>query len=295
MLISEAKKLSSQERLAYWLKERETIRLKRKMNEPWPWTDDEILKTYRFCNVRRMDDKVSVWLLNHWYRPNYDHPNMLLAATLARQFNVPETLDAIGFPKKWDPKKCEKICATRAMAGLKNFGAAYMVTGTLGGTKIQQVLHKVANPIFLRQKEVMKDLTSMERIAKVLVGFAGFSDFMAGQVVADLRHACGSIGKGDWADRERWAPIGPGSVRGMSRLLYGNETYRDHTPLLRKDKELFVSNLIKISESLRDRLPLKYTNGLELHDFQNCLCEFDKYERTLWEGRRPKQLYRKPE
>ena len=241
-----------------------------------------------------MDDKVSVWLMDHWYRPNYGHPNMLLAATLARQFNVPDTLQAMGFPRQWDAHKCEKICNGRVMLGLKNFGAAYMVTGTLGGTKIQQVIHKVANPIYKRQKEIMKDLTSMDRVASILKGCAGFSDFMAGQVVADLRWAIGSVALGDWADRNTWAPIGPGSVRGIARLLHGNEDYRDHTPFFRKNKDAFIRNLENVRKHLEVTIG-KYTNALELHDFQNIMCEFDKYERTLFDGRRPKQLYRKPE
>ena len=295
MLTEQVKKLSAMELLAYFVKERETIRLKRMRNEPYPWTDDEILQKYRFCNIRRLDDKVSVWLMDHWYRPNYGHPNILLAATLARQFNVPDTLEAMGFPRQWDPKKCEQICNGRVLMGLKNFGAAYMVTGTLGGTKIQQVLYKVANPIYVKQRLLMKDLKSMESIAAMLKGCAGFSDFMAGQVVADLRWAIGSVALGDWADRNTWAPIGPGSARGMARLFHGNETYRDHTPLLRKNKALFISNLEKVRKELQDRIGPKYTSALELHDYQNILCEADKYLRTLWDGRRPKQLYRKPE
>ena len=70
-------------RFLYWIKERESIRKKKEAGNPKPWTDDPILQNYRFCNVRRMDDTVSQWLLKNWYEPYFDHPNMLSAAGLS--------------------------------------------------------------------------------------------------------------------------------------------------------------------------------------------------------------------
>lgn len=110
MKIQDVAKLSPQERLVYWIREREAIRLKKEAGQPRPWTDDEILDTYRFCNVRRMDDKVSKWLLENWYKPYFDHQNMLIAVALARFFNSVETLEYMGFPEKdWNAEKLKAI------------------------------------------------------------------------------------------------------------------------------------------------------------------------------------------
>jgi len=79
MKIEQVKKLDVQERWLYWIKEREKIRLAKDAGDSKPWTDDVILQSYRFCNVRRMDDKVSQWLLNNWYKPYRGHPHMLKA------------------------------------------------------------------------------------------------------------------------------------------------------------------------------------------------------------------------
>jgi len=46
MKIQDVAKLSPQERLVYWIREREAIRLKKEAGQPRPWTDDEILDTY---------------------------------------------------------------------------------------------------------------------------------------------------------------------------------------------------------------------------------------------------------
>lgn len=281
MLIKDVKKLSIQERFVYFIKERESIRLKKEAGEPWPWTDDEILQKYRFCNVRRMDDKVSQWLLKNWYIPNFNHPNMLVACTLARQLNNTESLGSVGFPFVWEPQKVEQILNKRAKQGLKNFSAAYMITGTLGGTKIQQVINKVVTPI----AKILDSLnfgTSLEELWKQLLPCAGVSTFIAGQIVCDLRWAW----DGTWNDRKVWAPIGPGSRRGMNRIL-GREI---KTPMKQAEFLNSLEALIRVSSY---DLPRSILSRLEAIDWQNCCCEFDKYTRTLLGEGNPKQLYRR--
>ncbi len=278
MKIEEVAKLSSLDRLLYWIDERERIRLKKEAGFPRPWTDDAILSSYRFCNVRRMDDKVSQWLWKNWYRPNFNHKNMLLATTLARNFNRPDTLEAIGFPKIWNPDRILNILNERVKKGLKVFSAAYMVTGTLGGTKIEQVLYKIVDPLHKNPPTI--HTSSMQNTAASLVPCAGFSDFMAGQVTADLRHAM----KGLWADKYTWAPLGPGSKRGLNRL-YG---YTANSHQTREEFEGMLSDTIEL---LKTKIPKDIMNRLEAHDLQSCLCEFDKMCRVLDGEGRPKQRY----
>ncbi len=278
MLIEDVKKLTPMERFLYFVTEREAIRLKKESGAPRPWTDDVIFQRFRFCNIRRINDKTSQWLLNNWYLPNYDHPNMLTAATLARQLNNPESLEAIGFPSVWQPKRVSRILRERAEAGLKNFSAAYMITGTLGGTKIEQIVDKVVTPIHASKLQI--DRSRMQVAWKSLLPFAGFATFIAGQVVADLRWAM----KGSWRDRNIWAPVGPGSRRGMNRF-FG----RDYKSPLRQEK--FLKELQFVIECMRENLDSAIVEGCEAIDAQNCLCEHDKRERTLFEGRRPKQRY----
>jgi len=103
---------------------------------------------------------------------------------------------------------------------------------------------------------------------------------MAGQVVADLRWAM----KGKWRDRNRWAPIGPGSRRGLNRLLEQDIK----TPV---KQEEFVKRLRQMIVTCEAFLPIELTNRMEAMDWQNCLCEFDKYSRVLLGEGRPKQLY----
>lgn len=78
-----------------------------------------------------------------------------------------------------------------------------------------------------------------------------------------------------------WAPAGPGSIRGANRL-YGR-------PLEKKvSQEQFLEEIRKLFADLRHGGGIP---GMEMMDFQNCHCEFDKYERALHGEGRPKQLY----
>lgn len=279
MKTEDVKKLSPEERLLYWINERESIRRKKTLGLPAPWTDDEILQTYRFTCVRRMDDKVSDWLLRNWYRPYKDHENIVLAAVLARMLNNTESLTEIGFPKEWEPDSLVEKLNSRVVRGLKNFSGAYMITGTLGGTKVEQVIYKVADYMYKNPLEI--DGKSMEEAVKSLIPYPGFSSFMAGQVVADLRWAM----SGAWADKRRWAPIGPGSKRGMNRLKE-----RPTDALLSQGQ--FLGELLEMISWLESKLPKDLTKRLEAIDYQSCLCELDKYTRALLGEGRPKQLYK---
>ena len=103
---------------------------------------------------------------------------------------------------------------------------------------------------------------------------------MAGQVVADLRCAI----KGDWKDKCEWAPMGPGSKRGMNRL----RSRPVNQPL---SQEQFLGELRSLILLCSSKLPVVIHRRMEAIDFQNCLCEYDKYSRTLEGTGRPKQLY----
>lgn len=265
------------DRLVYWIKERESIRIQREECTPKPWTDDEILQRYRFCNVRRMDDRVSQWLLKNWYEPNYGHKNMLLACALARFVNLPDSLGSIGYPATWDAARIKRILRSQAKNGLNVFNGAYMVRGNDGMDKVECVVDYYVRPLWKRP--VVIDPFSMQATHAELSKRYGFGSFMAGQVVADLRWAMPN----DWHDAKTWAPMGPGSKRGMNRLL--NQPM--NAPM---KQEEFGTLLTSLMRQLSSRLPLVITSRLEAIDYQNCLCEFDGYERALWGGRK-KQRY----
>lgn len=278
MKISEVVKLSPFDRFCYWIKERESIRLKKEAGEPKPWTDDEILQKYRFTCPRRMDDKVSQWLLNNWYQPYFDHPNMLPAIALARFINLPSSLEIVGFPEKWNRGVIKRRLYKAKKLNGTVFNAAYMVRGNDGPDKIVSVVDHNVNSLY--RNPVRVNPSSMEQTWQNVVARYGMGSFMAGQVVADLRWAI----SGTWTDRNQWAPMGPGSLKGIN-YIHGRP------PKQSMNQDLFLSELIDLRDKCLEVLPSHITRRLELMDFQNCLCETSKYSKALFNEGRPKQLY----
>ncbi len=286
MLTADVRKLSPYDRLRYWIEERESIRLKRVAGQPPPWTDDEVLQSYRFTNVRRMDDRVSLWLLDHWYVPHFDHPNVLVACALARFFNQPWTLRVItgsvfgvaaGKVNFADIES--NIAAARRDYDGPVFNSAYMVRGARpGGNKIQEVLYDYVKG--LQDNPPQLNARSMEKTHRAISERYGFGSFMAGQVTADLRHAK----DGYWADAHDWAPMGPGSAKGLN-VTMGRE------PTAKLNQAQFLHELRALRDRLVRDLPPGITSRLEMMDLQNCLCEQWKFTKAVTGIGRPKQLY----
>jgi hypothetical protein len=277
--LKEVKALTPGEVYLYWIRERESIRLKKLSGASKPWTDDEILQTYRFCNVRRMDDRVSRWLLDTWYVPHFGHKNMLLACCLARFINLPDSLGGVGFPLRWDRGRIKRVLASRRALGLKVFNGAYVIPGNVAGLdKVSAVLDRYLGPLEANRPQVYPD--SMEKTWDWFEGQYGFGSFMAGQVTADLRWALPGL----WKDRYDWAPLGPGSKKGMN-LLKGRPA---NAPLKQKQ---FVKELRELMGGSRMKLPSDLTVRLEAIDWQNTLCEYFKYVKTFRGEGRPKVKY----
>lgn len=273
------RKLSPYKRLLYFINERESIRRKRELRINPPWTDDEILGSYRFCNVRRMDDKVSKWLYNNWYKPYKDHPNTLLAVVLARHFNLSSTLEAIGFPEEWLPEVAKRILKDMKARKVILFNNAYIIRADAKyPNKYESVIDETVQQFVDDPPKL--DTSSMQACTETVMAYRNLAGFMAGQVVADLRWAV----SGGWRDRYTYAPMGPGSKRGMNRLQGRKE---DH-PLSQED---FLKELQETVSLLEGDLSVDITKRLELMDYQNCMCEYDKYTRVLTGEGKPKQRY----
>ena len=277
MKIKDVAKLSPEDRFIYWIKERSQIRMKRKAGKNKPWTNDVILQSYRFCNVRRMDDKVSQWLLKNWYEPNYNHKNALIACCLARHFNNTDALELIGFPLEWEPEVFKKKLQQRKSEGLNVFNSAYVITGKHGADKIESVIDYTLQPIYDSPTDLR--YSSIQNWCEVMQQFYCIGSFMAGQIISDFRWAV----DGAWYDKLTWAPMGPGSKRGMNRF-YSRDI---ETPINQNE---FTYKLLEVIKLCKKRLP-SICERLEAIDYQNCFCEFDKYNRALLGDGKPKQKY----
>lgn len=259
--------------LVHWIRERDLVRARREAGLPRPWTDDPLLLDYRWCNVRRMDDKVSKWLMGNWYVSIRGSENQIYAALLGRLINWPESLERI---REVFPDMGKMMSALKAYreAGNKVFTGAYVIPGSVGEEKVETILRRARNASL--NFPTTFPPTTMKEAWECLVAFEGIGSFLAGQVVADLAYLdCGRA----WPDRETWAPLGPGSARGINRL----QGKPKNTAINQAEFEMLLPALCEI---LRPKVcDIWDDRHLVAMDIQNSLCEYDKYRRlALDEG-----------
>jgi hypothetical protein len=259
--------------LVYWITARDQVRHCKEAGQPKPWTEDPLLRDYRWCNVRRMDDRVSRWLIEHWYNWRGGDEHQVTDAAYGRLINWPDALAEIEDCR--NPADALPILQARADRGDKVFTGAYVVPGVPGKGKVASVMELIA-AVAIRSEE-LAHLPTMRETWTALMQFDGLGSFLAGQIVADLAH----LGVGSqWPDVNTWAPLGPGSARGINRLLG-----RPKDQAVSQDE--FERLLPQLIAELRPRIAeLWEDRRLQAMDVQNCLCEFDKYRRlTLREGK----------
>lgn len=104
----------------------------------------------------------------------------------------------------------------------------------------------------------------------------GIGSFLAGQIAADLVWL--HTGR-DWPDATTWAPVGPGSERGMNRL-------RGRPVNQKIPQDRFDVELAKYIETMTPRVrEIAISVNLGAQDWQSTLCEFSKLRKLqLGEG-----------
>lgn len=269
--------------LLAFMQARHAIYLKRKMNLPKPWTQDKILQRYRFCNVYRELDKETIWIKDNWRTPLLGHPNLFFAMLVARLVNWSGTLAELKRPvPRWDRDNFTDVLHSRADRGEKVWTGAYMITTHRQPVDKAEYYAHILDDIWacrddIRPREGDTLATFHARLAECY----GIGSFLAAQVVADTKYGDTLRHAKDWSS---WAAIGEGSRRGMNRVM--RRPYKQRGSVEHWRVEL---------GTLQDRVNLSLAPlGLPFIDaqnLQNCLCEFDKYERVRLGQGRPRSTY----
>lgn len=277
------KKAIDVRRVVRFIVEREAIRLKKESGAPKPWTQDKILRNYRFTCVRREDDKVTRWIAANWRMPFAKHEHLWFAMCVARYINWPATLELLEWPVPW--KRVTTLARLKQQAARGQvFGGAYFLNSI--GPKIESIVNDRLTPLWEKRKEITDSLgraLTLQQMYEVFHSQFGFGSFMAGQIVADLKY----VGRyRTFADWETWAVSGPGSKRGLNRHcgLPVNSPWRE---------SVWHATLLTLRERINHVLVHEYGwEPLHAQDIQGiACCEYDKMERArLGEGR-PKTKY----
>jgi hypothetical protein len=284
-----------------WANERHKIYL-RKQEGKFPLTQDPILSRFRFCNVFRELDRVSVWVRENIREEYPTHQDLWFMLATARTFNWPPTLDWLmvnnsfaSWPSRdgFSPDEMARALDVLHSWGNKIYTGAYLIRAEsnpkahwFGWPKhhyISKIVlgrlwedraewRQMMNSEFLTLREVWEKFQQPRYI--------GWGPFMAYQVVVDLRHTQFLSGA---SDINTWAAVGPGSRRGINRLLG-----RSPTAKLTQDEALgYMREIYEVQSQYR----AEWLPQIDLSDIQNCLCETDKYLRVKNGEGRPRAAY----
>ena len=241
--------------------ERERIRRQKEAGVARPWTNDLILQTYHFCNVCRADDRVTKWI-GRWAK-QWDANDRWFAFAVARWFNEPNTLERL--PTEFNAKEYKAKLKSMIDNKQKVFRASYIINGFPNMPKYVSVVDKVLLPLWKNGPDTIVTKHSMEDSHANLMAFPGMGSFMAGQIVADWT----TFGILNPSDRYEWAPIGPGSARGI-QWVFGLE---------KLPKQPEAVELMQQARNFLRKVEPSTTTRLILHDIQNVFCELSKYTR----------------
>jgi hypothetical protein len=279
-----------------WINERHAIYLRRAAGEPRPWTTDPVLNEYKFTNVFRELDRVTVWVREHIREPYADHPDLWLMLVVARYVCVPESLAGLMVPGLWTPgrpdfKTMTAILEARRQAGLQVETGAYMIRAEsnrdaewYAWTKQRYIIERVCGGMWDRREMLLLPALreSIEAATSALMTQYGCGGFMAYEIATDLRHCPG------WLDRApdimTWANPGPGAMRGLNRL-HGRPVRRPRPSLKQAVAEM---------RELLEMSPLylaAHVPPLEMRDIEHSLCEMDKWLRVRAGEGRPRSKF----
>lgn len=272
------------------------------------FTSDPVLQRYKFTNCYRILDKVSQYLIRNISNEDASDVSQRIAGRrkrlyrrfvrtyLFKMFNSIETWEALPDELKeplhfgqegeqWRTPQIERWALERQASGLPCFGNAYLMAppdgrmytsrvglylGTMGAILLSK--QREETPLWMQIMEAEELSTSFAILKK----FNGFGDFLAYQFAMDFAY-----GAEQPVNFNTFVVPGPGCIRGMQKV-FGNIENEDIPIIL---KALYV-NQIDLFKKCKVQFPWLERAGttfyLQVNDFQNLFCEFDKYSRVTY-------------
>jgi len=270
----------------YWefAVKRQDIFYNRMEGKAFPWTDDKILKTYKFTNAYRASDRVSQYLIkNVIYSENdYTPEDMCFRILLFKLFNKIETweylekhLGEISI-KTYDYEIYNKLLMQRADGNERLYSAAYIMPSgksCFGFDKKHQNNLKLLE--YMMETKLSKKIAiakTLKELYEILLAYPTLGSFLAFQFAIDINYSelC------DFSEMS-FVVAGPGAKNGI-RKCFGDLKGFQYEDIIK-----YVS---EHQEEEFDKRNLKFKSlfgrRLQMIDCQNLFCETDKYARVAY-------------
>lgn len=310
--IKKAQPVLNERNLLYlynFIKRRYVIHLRKDvLKKDPPWTTDQVLRDFRFTNIRREHDKESKWVIEHiTSNPELSYEDKLLNVILFRLYNKHETAELISMPFKfsetpdWNPEWYRSLFEAALVEDPKRvfFTAAFHTVG------MKNTLKKVTGESYAPMRilkfikilineglvDDIKACTNQQEVYQTLTDYNGIGRFLAYQFYVDMTY----IAEFPFSENE-FTVAGPGCVMGLNYLFEDRDgmSYEECLFWLRDNLDrLFVEELGKDWYAKRVFWDLPEEDRcFNVMSLENCFCELSKYIRAKDGTGRPRKRYK---
>lgn len=264
----------------YWqfAYERQEIFWRRLHGMPAPWTDDEILRSYKFTNVYRVLDRVSQYLIREViYGGDQDPREVFFRIVLFKLFNRIETWQLLQREMgplmygNFDVDLYDQVLTRALGSGTRIYSAAYIMPPSKGeAVKHRSHLRLLEHMLREELPERVREARSMREVFEMLKEFRLVGDFLGYQLSIDLNYSTLM----DFDEME-FVVAGPGARAGI-RKCFSDLGGLSESGIIR-----WVCERQEMEFESRDiRFRSLWGRQLQLVDAQNLFCEVDKYARV---------------
>lgn len=253
-----------------FLIERQQIYIRKELEEQdKPWTEDEVLQKYHFCNVHREFDSGTRFYIDEVCNTN-DPEILFLRTIIYRILNNPDSFKDIESHIKGTRTNIHKIVNILRNRSETVFSSAYRIGGpnwTNYEGKIGQMFYGTIRDNIIKNPDIIFKIMyapSMEEAHEKLMTINGIGEFFAYEVVIDLNYLWFDFTENDFVS------VGPGAKQGLNILSVPGENYEDQLRFIWSIQSKYTEDLW---------LP-DHKDHLTLRDIEHTLCEYSKYVRA---------------
>lgn len=268
----------------YWrfASKRQLAYLRRLTDNVGPWTDDDVISTYRFTNAFRASDRVSQYLIRevqYGDGRSQEPVEVFFRTMLFKLFNKIETWELLERKlgrMTWRPPNCDwdtivGVFDEAMSSGVRIYSAAYIKPAPPYGhaKKHANDLALIVAMIYGGLVDRLLKAANLRDVFEAILSYPGMGQFLAFQYAIDLNYS--SLLN---CDESEYVVAGPGALDGIAKC-FGDTGHVTAADVCRYMSE--------IQEQEFARLGLQFDGlfgrRLQPIDCQNLFCEISKYAR----------------